>query len=84
MPRSENGAVLRFCPALFRKRRSEGEVHLRIQRDGEQGETRYYLHTVDIHITHVDLTYIHSDSIDASKEEAPFLVLVLFAHAKLC
>lgn len=57
---------------------------MRIQRDQKLVETRYYLHAVDIHIALVDLTYIRSDSMDASKEEALFLVLVLFAHAKLC
>lgn len=57
---------------------------MRIQRNQKQVETRYYLSAVDIHIAHIGLTYIQSDQTDASKEEAQFLVLVLFAHAKLC
>lgn len=57
---------------------------MRIQRNQKQVKTRYCLSTVDIHIAHTDLTYIQSDQIDASKEEAQFLVLVLFAHTKLC
>lgn len=57
---------------------------MRIQRNQKQVETRYDLSTVDIHIAHTGLTYIQSDQIDASKEEVQFLVLVVFAHKKLC
>lgn len=57
---------------------------MRIQRNQKQLETRYYLSTVDIHVAHIDLTYIQSDQTDVSEEEAQFLILVLFAHTNLC
>lgn len=44
-------------PALLKKK----EVDMRIQRNQKQVETRYYLSTVDIHVAHIDLTYIQSD-----------------------